>query len=69
MELLDGQNILHNNQHDFRAKRSCETLLLVTTDDIAKHLNKEKQVDMGILDFSKAFDRFLIYQIVKQTTS
>lgn len=48
MDYLDGQNILHNNQYGFRAKRSCETQLLVTTDDKAKHLNQGKQMDMGI---------------------
>ena len=38
-------------------KRYCESQLLVTTDDIAKLLDKSEQVDMAILDFSKAFDK------------
>ena len=29
----------------------------MTTNDIAKYLNHGKQVDMGILDFSKSFDK------------
>ena len=29
----------------------------MTTDDISKSLNSGKQVDMAILDFSKAFDK------------
>ena len=57
MNHLDSQNILHENQHGFRAKRSCESQLLMTTDDISKSLNSGKQVDMAILDFSKAFDK------------
>jgi hypothetical protein len=55
--IIVSQNILHENQHGFRAKRSCESQLLMTTDDIAKHLDQGKQVDVGILDFSKAFDK------------
>ena len=57
MDHLDKGNILHENQHGFRARRSCESQLLMTTDDIARHLDKGHQVDMGILDFSKAFDK------------
>ena len=55
MDHLDSQNILHENQHGFRAKRSCESQLM-TTDDISKSLNSGKQVDMAKQDFSKAFD-------------
>ena len=57
MDHLDSQNILHENQHGFRAKRSCESQLLMTTDDISKSMNSGNQVDMAILDFSKAFDK------------
>ena len=57
MDHLDSQNILHENQHGFHAKKSCESQLLMTTDDISKSLNSGKQVDMAILDFSKAFDK------------
>ena len=57
MKHLDSNNILNENQHGFRQKRSCESQLLLTTDDIAKHLDGSEQVDMAILDFSKAFDK------------
>ena len=57
MDHLDSQTILHENQHGFRAKRSCESQLLMTTDDISKSMNSGNQVDMAILDFSKAFDK------------
>lgn len=57
MDNLDKGNILHENQHGFHAKRSCESQLLMTTDDIAKYLNQSSQADMGILDFFKAFDK------------
>jgi hypothetical protein len=57
MNRLDSQNILHENQHGFRAKRSCESQLLLSTDDIARSVNLGHQVDMAVLDFSKAFDK------------
>ena len=39
LDHLDSQNILHESQHGFRAKRSCESQLLMTTDDISKSMN------------------------------
>ena len=42
---------------DLDKKRSCETQLLLATDDLSKNINSGKQVDMAILDFSKAFDK------------
>lgn len=57
MDHLDRYNILHENQHGFRSRRSCESQLLLTTDDITKSINQGHQVDMGILDFAKAFDK------------
>ena len=65
MKHLDSQNILHENQHGFRQKRSCESQLLLTTHDLSKHLNSGKQVDMAILDFSKAFDKVPHQRIFK----
>ena len=50
-------DILADNQHGFRARRSTETQLILTVDEIAKHLDKSKLVDMAILDFQKAFDK------------
>ncbi|KAK3870886.1 hypothetical protein Pcinc_023912 [Petrolisthes cinctipes] len=59
MDHFDRQNILTDNQHGFRPKRSCETQLLVTTHDILQSLNdtKIRQVDAIVLDFAKAFDK------------
>ena len=37
-------------------KLSCESQLLVTTHDLLKRLDKREEVDVAILDFSKAFD-------------
>ncbi len=44
-------------QHGFRSKRSTETQLILTIDDLVKNLDVNRQMDMCILDFSKAFDK------------
>ena len=53
---LDHHSILSRFQHGFRSAHSCVTQLLLTVHDIATMHEKIKQVDIGILDFSKAFD-------------
>ena len=54
---LDQHDILCNEQHGFRHKRSCETQLILTIHDLAKNLDSGLQSDVIFLDFSKAFDK------------
>ena len=54
---LDQYNILCNEQHGFRHKRSCETQLILSIHDLAKNLDCGLQTDVIFLDFSKAFDK------------
>ena len=54
---LDDNKILSDCQHGFRRWRSCETQLLTLTDELVKSLDKKRQHDPAVLDFSKAFDR------------
>ena len=54
---LETNNILCNNQFGFRTGHSCESQLLLTIDDFVCALNNKLQVDIGILDLSKAFDK------------
>ena len=54
---LERNGILTDCQHGFRKRRSCETQLILTIDDLAKGLNDKQQIDAVLLDFSKAFDR------------
>ena len=55
---LDENKILSDVQHGFRKKRSCETQLIITVDDLAQILNSVGgQADVKFLDFSKAFDK------------
>ena len=53
---LDTHNILSKLQHGFRSKHSCVSQLTITMNDLLKHRDKRTQIDMAILDFSKAFD-------------
>jgi len=57
MKHLETNNIICRNQFGFRSGHSCETQLLVAVNDFAYALNNKLQVDIGILDFSKAFDK------------
>ena len=49
--------ILTDHQHGFRSKRSCETQLILTIHDLAYSMDRGKQIDAVLLDFSKAFDK------------
>jgi hypothetical protein len=42
--------------HGFRSGYSCTTQLLVMTEDLLRSFDNNIQLDMAILDFSKAFD-------------
>ncbi|CAB4018471.1 Hypothetical predicted protein, partial [Paramuricea clavata] len=57
MKHLERHRILIDNQHGFRAKRSTETQLICTAHDITNAIQQNKQVNLAILDFSKAFDK------------
>ena len=57
MKFLDQNNILTDFQHGFRAKRSTETQLLLTINDISTQVDQNSSISMAILDFSKAFDK------------
>ena len=57
MQHLENNNILTDKQHGFRHPRSCESQLLTTVHDLALNIDKCKQTDVILLDFSKAFDK------------
>ena len=56
MNHLNQNNILIENQHGFRANHSCVTQLITLSEDISFALDHQKQTDIILLDFSKAFD-------------
>ena len=54
---LEDHKILTDLQHGFRSGRSCETQLVTAFQDLAQmHNKKGSQIDIAVLDFSKAFD-------------
>lgn len=53
---LDTFNIITPLQHGFRRKYSCDTQLLTTMHDLMEMFDRKQQVDVAVLDFSKAFD-------------
>ena len=57
MDHLSRLNLLTDCQQGFRKNRSCETQLIITVDDLAKNLDANEQVDVILLDFSKACDK------------
>ena len=67
MNHFENHNILTNLNHGFRTGFSCETQLLTTIDDLLTSYDQGKQIDVAILDFSKAFDtvphRKLLYKL------
>ena len=54
---LDGQGLMYDPQHGFREKRSCEIQLIMLVEDLARNAGLERQTDLILLDFSKAFDK------------
>ena len=56
MKFFEDQNILTDYQHGFRKKRSCESQLITTIQDLASGIDSSTQIDAILLDFSKAFD-------------
>ena len=53
---FEKNNVLTDVNHGFRKGFSCETQLLITSDELAKNAEQGVQTDVAILDFSKAFD-------------
>ena len=53
---FDRYGILSKFQHGFRSRHSCETQLITTMQDLLCHYDNKRQVDIAVLDFSKAFD-------------
>ena len=55
-DYLERNKILPSLNHGFRSGYSCETQLVTTDHDLLEKFDTGFQIDMIILDFSKAFD-------------
>ena len=53
---LNANNILIENQHRFRPSHSYVIQLITLTEDVLYALDHQKQADIVLLDFAKAFD-------------
>ena len=53
---LKKNGLLTPVQHGFRKSHSCESQLLTTLDDLYSSFDASHQTDVGVLDFSRAFD-------------
>ena len=56
MSHLEEHNVITDKQHAFRKHHSCETQLCSVIHDWARNIDKNKQTDIFILNFEKAFD-------------
>ena len=55
---LDKHGALSPLNHGFRKRHSCESQLIVTVQDLINRKDKPgSQIDIGVLDFAKAFDK------------
>ncbi|XP_076471203.1 uncharacterized protein LOC143300801 [Babylonia areolata] len=54
MGFAEANNILRKEQHGFR---SCECQLLGLADELSYNMEKGKQSDVLVMDFSKAYDK------------
>ena len=66
MDHVDLHKILVHYQHGFRSKHSCETQLINTIQELAKGLDEQKQMDLLILDFAKAFDKVAHQRLLRK---
>ena len=58
MNFFVYHNILTGYQHGFRKKRSCESQVITTIQDLAIGIEFNTKIDAVLLDFSKAFDKW-----------
>ena len=56
MDHLNLNDVLIDNQHGFRSNHSCVSQLIAFIEDVSYALDHQKQVDIILIDFSKAFD-------------
>ena len=66
MSHLEEYDILSKFQHGFRSGHSCETQLLLSYHDLAAAYSEKCQVDMIVLDFSKAFDKVPHHRLISK---
>jgi hypothetical protein len=64
MNFFEEHDFLTDFQHWFRKKRSCESQLITTIQDLAMSIENNTQIDAVLLDFSKAFDKVPLQRLL-----
>jgi len=66
MNHLEQHNILNQHQYGFRPSHSCQAQLISFVEEIQQVLDHHHQIDLVMLDFSKAFDTVLHQWLLKK---
>ena len=66
MAHLEQHNILNQFQYGFRPGHSCQAQLISLVDEIQQALDCRHQIDLDMLDFSKAFDTVPHQRLLKK---
>ena len=68
LEHLNNYSIINPHQHGFQPGLSCQTQLTLLTDEILKAMDSHHQIDLLLLDFSKAFDTVAHNKLLNKLT-
>ena len=63
---LDKNNLICDQQHGFRARRSCSTQLLKVINDLSESMDNRHLLDVIYLDYRKAFNRVPHQRLLKK---
>ena len=66
MNHCEKHDVITDVQHGVCQKRSCESQLLETVDDLAFNIDHGKQTDVIMLDFRKAFDTVPLLRLMSK---
>ena len=66
---LNKINLLYELQHGFCEKRSYETQLIQLAEYLRRQLKEGQQVDLVLLEFSKAFDKVTHLKLLYKLSS
>ena len=63
---LSDHEILSDAHHVFQKRRSCDTQLIATLEDLARGIDNKSQTDVILLDYEKAFDKVCHHHLLSK---